>query len=374
MPPPVQNPPVDPQPAAEAAVPAQDFSTYIHQVRDDEAQRRRIAEATADRRDAEMKEVHERQAADQQARRIASCDGADSQAVRQWLQQVDLSIPYSRRTVYIAAQSATGQLQVELEHFLSSQLDRTRTPWDTVKQYIQQSFLSPHEDDRLRNQLDNIKQGAFETSVAYARRFRDLVALAYPQRHNVTVQGNVPNDILERLLLRAYTGGILDENMMERVYREGKPDTYEDAVKNVTAYEADAYRVQVVKDRSKTRVEEPMEIGAVAMEQKGQSASDRKLAQIERQVGGLTTQFTKLMAALEKSHTHQPAAPREQREKGGSGGNRGRAPIYEFTEEGVPVCHYCKHEGHVRRECEARKVNASQQRKTQKGNKTAGNQ
>ena len=163
MPPPPWNPQVDPQPAADVAVPTQDFSTYIHQVRDDE-DKRRLAEATVDRRDAEMKEVHARQAADQQARRIASRDGADSQAVKHWLQQVDLSIPHSRRTVH----TATGQLQVELEHFLATLLDRTRAPWNMA-------FLSPHEDDRLRNQLDNIKQGAFETSVAYARRFRDLV-------------------------------------------------------------------------------------------------------------------------------------------------------------------------------------------------------
>jgi len=346
----------------DAPIVAQDFSAYLNQVREDEDRKRKILEATGDRRDAEMREVHMRQEADQQARRIASCDGADSQAVRIWLQQVDLSIPYSRRTVYIAAQSATGQLQVELEHFLSTQLDRNRTPWDTVKRYIQQSFLSPHEDDRLRNQLDNIKQGAFETSVAYARRFRDLVALAYPLRTTPTAQGD-KNEILERLLLRAYTGGLLDESMMERVYREGKPDSYEDAVKNVTAYEADDYRVQVVKDRSKTRVEEPMEIGALATDCKTQSASDRKLTQIERQVGGLTAQFTKLMAALEKGHARQKSAPQEKREKSGSGR---RAPTFEFTEEGIPVCHYCKLEGHVRRECEARRTSAAKHRNQQK--------
>ena len=47
--------------------------------------------------------------------------------------------------------------------------------------HLQQAFLSPHEADRLRHEVEKVKQGGFDTSAAYGRRFREAADLAYPE-------------------------------------------------------------------------------------------------------------------------------------------------------------------------------------------------
>jgi len=361
--------------AAIEMLPAQDFASFLSQMRQEDETRRKNSETAANTRQNRQDDQARRNHADQQARRITNCDGSTSSATRTWIRQVDLSIPYSPCTVYIAAQSAQGQLQVELEHFLNSQPDRNNVTWPQLKAHLQKAFLSTHEDDRLRNELDKIKQGPYESTTSCARRFRELQILAYPIILDAAGQPTERNYEQVRLMLRAYTSGLRENNLMERLLREGRPKTVEEAMQLVVTYEADDYVVQVAREDSqaKKRVEEPMEVGAVG--EVSESATDKKIAGMERQIVGLTQQFTKLMATLEKQHTRTEAPCQKSNPpaQAGATSDQKSEPSYRFTDDGQPICHYCQRVGHVRRICKTRMRHMENNQKRD-ANTKSGNQ
>jgi hypothetical protein len=268
---------------------------------------------------------------------------------------VDLTLPYSSRTVYIATHTAQGALQREVEHFLSLQLNRDTVDWPTLKAHVRKAFLSPHEDERLRHEVEKLRQTAYETTASFGRRFREAADLAYPH----VIQGGAPtrNTDQQRLLLRCYLRGLRDRCIVERLIREGRPDTYEGAMKLVLKYEADDYRLKMaLEDTPLDRVEEPMEVGAIGVTQPRSStpASAPAGSQLEkdfndmrRQIQGMTQQFTKLMSAL------QGGSARRDRARGGER-RRSAARRHRFTEDGKPVCSNCEKVGHMLKECRSR--------------------
>ena len=118
----------------------------------------------------------------------------------------------------------------------------------------------------------------------------------------------------------------------------------------VQAYEADeyAYRLSSGDTLDYDRVEEPMEVGAV-----GGTPWAKDIAEVKRQVSGLTAQFTKLMATIEKSNL-SVAAPSAQHSNSNS---------QNTASNNSPRCSYCKKRGHVARDC----------RKQQRDNSNQGN-
>ena len=123
-------------------------------------------------------EKHEAQA---QAKRVAGCDGSTTRRLRQWFRDVELTIPYTKRTLFVAAQTAEGALRVELERFLDTAEDRRTVEWNEVKAHLTTTFLSKHEADRMRDEIEKVQQGAYETTAAYGRRFRETADLGYPK-------------------------------------------------------------------------------------------------------------------------------------------------------------------------------------------------
>ena len=328
---------------------AQNFQDYMQQERDirQEAENRTIAARNEDK---------ERQKAEAQIKRVPPCTGATPQSVRDWIREIDLTIHYSTQTVYIASQTARDALRRELEYFLNSQPNRDQVTWQTLKGHLQQSFLSPHEADRLRHEVEKVKQGGFDTSAAYGRRFREAADLAYPE----PLGGR--NEDQNRLLLRHYMKGLRDRHMVERLIREGRPNTFIQAMVLVQSYEADDYRLHLALDDTVDgRQEEPMEVNAFnrkpsnpsnaspstapqATTSNAEMAND--MTEVKRQMAGLTQQFTKLMATLQsqnskpKSHTKKavPAKPNPS------------------TIQGQPrsLCEYCEKWGHVALDCRKR--------------------
>lgn len=346
------------------------------------------------------REAEERRKAEDQVKRVPSCDGGSPQAVREWVRNVALTIHYSGYTVYIASQSATGPLRRELEHFLSSQENRQAVTWTQLRDHLQQAFLSPHEDDRLRHEVEKTKQGAYENSASYSRRFREAVDLAYPP---TAEERNVD---LTRNLLRLYLRGIRDRHIVERLVKEGRPTSFSAAMTLVQSYEADNYRLQIALDEEvPDRVEEPMEIGAFSrpsqdLNRTSANASssqpgDRWMKgfnDMQRQVSGLATQFTKLMATLEKNSrqetkTSQPSSRRREdqgrrQDHGGARPKTSARPLMSgnegedyniFDNEGEPLCNYCHKTGHIARNCLKRKRRDSASRRNPRQSRDQGN-
>ena len=161
-------------PLPQGPMQAQDFQAYMKQERDlrDEAEARQRNSRNEDKA---------RSRAEAQIKRVSPCTGSTPQSVREWIQEINLTIHYSDQTVYIASQTARDALRRELEFYLNAQPDRDNVPWAQLKTHLSQAFLSPHEEDRLRHEVEKVKQGAFDTSAAYGRRFREAADLAYPE-------------------------------------------------------------------------------------------------------------------------------------------------------------------------------------------------
>ena len=149
-------------------------------------------------------EKHEAQA---QAKRVAGCDGSTTRRLRQWFRDVELTIPYTKRTLFVAAQTAEGALRVELERFLDTAEDRRTVEWNVLKTHLTTTFLSKHEADRMRDEIEKVQQGAYETTAAYGRRFREAADLGYPKdNRNVDQQCT---------MLGAYLRGMRDRKVVE---------------------------------------------------------------------------------------------------------------------------------------------------------------
>ena len=301
----------------------QQFSQFIQLEQDDRERSRRAA-----------KESNERQKAESQAKRINKCDGSTTKAVREWMQEVELTIPYTPRTVFVAAHSAEGALRRELERHLDEALDRNTVTWAALREHLQQAFLSPFESDRLRDEVEKVKQTGYESTSVYGRKFRDAADLGYPPAGR--------NEDQNRTLLRAYLKGLRDRCIVERLIKEGRPETFMDAMTLVQGYESDEYLLNRALEGVITR-EEPMEVDQIRQKPRveTQAGSSKELENIQRQVSGLSRQFTKLMGELKNTSGPRPASGATGRE-------------FKFGEDGRPICAYCQKAGHLWRNCRLR--------------------
>jgi hypothetical protein len=346
-----------------------DFATYLQQ--DEATQQNRSQESKQqhqDRMNAHM-ETMERQQAESQARRVPQCDGTDPAAVREWMREVELTIPYTNRTNHVAAYSATGRLRRHLERFLSQQPDRNAVPWATLAKFLSATFLSPHEEDQLRNELNTLRRGPYETHTAFGMRFAELADLAYPAQtpspQNPSVMIRIPDQ--DRILMDAYTAGLNDDDLVTRLLEEAHPATYEAAMFHVTQFESDRYRINMAKTRTQAiqRIEEPMEIGAIQGTANASAiANDPTIVNMDRKIAGLADQFTKMMAFMEKQQSQQshnrprqsprPSQPRRSQRPPAAPAQQ---TTYTFTQEGRPICNYCAKIGHIAKECRSRMRN-----------------
>lgn len=310
------------------------------------------------------KESQDRQKAESQAKKIQGCDGSTTKKLRQWFKAIEITIPYSNRTVYIAALSAEGPLRNELERYLASLVDRNTATWQNLKTHLTSQFLSSHEDERLRDEVDKVVQESYELTSNYGRRFRDAVDVAYPAAGRNADQ--------QRIMLRAYMRGLKDKELVGRLVQEGRPADYVDAMELVTKYESDKYNLDKALNGvvAETRREEPMEVAAMAeagAPSKTESEILKQLSSMHRQVSGLSREFTRMKAgdAHAVSRSSAPAAraqrPQVSRPVLPPSGQRPR-PSFQYTADGRPICAQCKKPGHFRRECRSRSNSDSRNR------------
>lgn len=294
-----------------------------------------------------MQRQMDRQAADVQAKRIATCDGSSPALVREWLAEVEISTKYSNKTVYVAAHSSSGPLRRELERFLDEQPNRDIVTWEQLRPHLEEAFLTPLEQDRIRHELTIIKQSIGEPIASFNRRYLDTVSKAYPKPAN-----GERNEDQKRILLQNYVRGIEDGQLAEKLIMQGHPKDMEEAMKLIMGYAKDTQQLRLAREgrlEAAGRFEEPMEIGAIS-----QAATPWKpaLDEVTRKVEGMAKQMTKMCAMWEQGGPAQRQPPRHGNPQGGAQrGNR-----LQFTDDGSPICLYCNREGHVAKQCRTKKA------------------
>jgi hypothetical protein len=284
-------------------------------------------------------------------RRVPACDGTNPDAIRLWLREVDMTITYTPLTTFVAAQTATGILRHAVEKFLNRQPDRERVGWPALRKHITSAFLSPHEDDRLRNELKAIKRGPYESVSSYGMRFSEAAELAYPPQQ-INPESLREAD-MNRILLNMYLKGLNNKALTTRLMREVNPSHYEEAITYINKYESDDYRVSSALDEPVTTYgphEEPMEIGAINSQPPQQpKPQNERMDDMERRMTGMSTTITKMMAILERQVLGDRPTSQQQTQSGQS-----TKYDYKFTDTGRPICHFCQKVGHIAKECRSR--------------------
>ena len=250
-------------------------------------------------------------------------------------------------------------------------------------------------------------RGPTETVAKFGRRFKRAVHLAYP------LAPNAARDPMGRRFLRhRYLQALNHPDLMGRILREGRPDTFEQAMDLAARYEADELNVLAQSKQCSTpqygpqyeRVEEPMDVNHLAQDNSEVNAYDgarpkrairgqqfpnqsnqpkssmehaapipssydqnKAIANIQRQVDGLAKQFTALMADRRSESQHQQSQHKNRQPP--SSNRRDKTKFFpdqlEYTMDGRPICLYCKIPGHFKRDC--RKKAAADSRRFQGG-------
>lgn len=412
-------------PAAAAAQPlsVQNFASYLDQERRirEKEHGDLMAEMIRDRKqntafyqeridqearllDRQQEEAEQRLAAEI-AQTVPRCDGATPDSVRNWLKEIDMTVPYTDRTVVVACKSATGLLKEEIEHHLGPNANRTRASWPLLKTHLQQSFLTPEEAERYKCEVEHMKQGPYETTGAYGRRFRRTADAAYPR-----YAGAQRNDTEKRLLWKHYVGGLKNTKMADRIINEGKDTDYEVAIKQAEKFEANQHRIKMVRGNAFTdtanqeRDEEPMDVNAVT----DPNSQTTEFRDMKRQVSGMANQITKMTAMMMQMqmdlaqsrqqpsqpphrasyqahdpippaqdaprHPPRSSKPRHQQAPTHARAQDGQWPSndYAYAENGAPVCSYCNKIGHTVKICRMRLRHRTQQQQAPRNQSSSG--
>jgi hypothetical protein len=167
--------------------------------------------------------------------------------------------------------------------------------------------LTPDEAEFLRSELETIKQTAYETPAAYARRFVEAANVAYDQADR--------NDVIQRIVLERYVKGLRSKTLKRRLCLETVPDSIDAAIAAVENFAAqeECHKRMTGDDTDLTPTETPMEIGAIRapvdphVATPDAATSDPSMAaallRLAHQMEGLQKEMTKL-----KSNSLAPQA------------------------------------------------------------------
>lgn len=373
-----------------APVTREQFTTFVAQLRqylneersseitrEDERtkERDRLNQERQKERDEKIDKDREYRKAHDIAKGIPHCDGLSQDNLRDWLREIDITVDQSAQTLVIAQQAARGPLRRELAHFISLHPDRTQATWQKARLHLSKVFLSPKEVDRLRVELHTIEQGAYEATPTYNMRFRELAEMAYPKKSSAEGQPIARAKEIEEIILDSYVAGLKDRTIAQLLLNIGQPTTYTDAIERVSEYDANDTKLDITRRQHSSRQEEPMDVSAVhqksAQQTKERQVQHDDIAEVKRQISGMTSQFTKLMATIKQStdsrphhqsrlpdHRPQYTSHDQGRSHSNSSGNS-----YAYSQDGRPICNYCRKVGHVQRVCRSR-LTASQNSST----------
>ena len=252
-------------------------------------------------------------------------------------------------TVKIAQRTITGSLKKEVERFLSIQEHRDQVTWSELVDHIKKSFLSANEKDRLKAELEKIKQSSYESLGVYNRRFREAANKAYPHPRS---------EDAERTIMQAYARGLYNNKVFEYLMVENCTEKLEDAIKTTEQRQA---RIEKRDAVNRLDTEEPMEINPLNPSPpmtSQQAARDtqleslRLMKEMAKQMERTTTRVAKLEARLGpiKTPGHQNCA------KGAP-----HQDCYYCNKTGRR-CYYCNKPGHIADNC-FKKKRAMEERK-----------
>lgn len=295
---------------------------------------------------------HKKEEIDALIRQTQICCGDSQSAIREWFDEIDLAVPIlddPASLIRVVTRTISGPLRKEVERFIrecgnhpDNPVAREAVAWNDIKSHVQTAFLSLDENAYLRDQIEEIRQSAYESPAAYNLRFRGLADAAYPR--------GTRNADQIRVLLRAYARGLHCAQMAKRLVTTGRPTSLEDAMHLVLQYSSADDEFNRLG-----RKEEPMEIGVI-----GRHVSSKTVSDVPKAVDDMNAIMDKMSCQMERLFTRiaklECQSAREQREK--KSGRKTKPS--SWTEDGRPVCYECGNPGHFGRDCDVRRKRLAQ--------------
>ncbi|XP_013412200.1 uncharacterized protein LOC106174965 [Lingula anatina] len=269
-------------------------------------------------------------------RAIKPCDGSIPDDTRDWIDQIERTIPRTEEiehaTIKLALQTAQGSMAGEIDYFLNQQPEYFGTDWTVLRNHIRRVFLSADETSCIRAELERIKQSQFENTASYNRRFRDVARKAYPLPRS---------EEAERLLIKAYTRGLHEIRLARDMIRKGRPSTLQEAMRYVDNEEVGDLLFQTVygdrNSNTQRRIEEPMEIGAT----QPVDQVPRWATELKESILSALKSAAQREPPMTSSNTRQHPRKPPQSSKDSKG----------WTADGQIKCFHCGKVGHVKAEC-----------------------
>ena len=297
-------------------------------LRQDELNRQQLSQAERDqfqRTQTYKRFIDEklRHWANEEAEQITKCDGGSIKSVREWIRAIKAAQPrvpddedddsYLKKLI---AKTSRGDLFDATENFLNKR-GRAATTASALLKHILDSFLGPDEQETLKDEVKNIKQGPREEIPAYNRRFRKAAEIAYPDANaNEEVQ-----------LTNMYLAGMKKGRVQDRLFEHEPRLVSMDEVTSA-AHEEWAklrFKERVLNEaKAAAAIHEPMEVDALTTRETI-AEQEKKIKQLQQQLQRNSTQ--------QLTVTSSGQMPRSNPKDG---------------------CFWCKKVGHIKRDCPGR--------------------
>ena len=317
------------------------------------------------RAEAERLRREEESTLRQELERVPKCEGATAHSVREWLQELESSIPYfvparhDAITHKLIAGTARGGLRRTYDQFMDTQVNRANVTRQAVLLHLANAFLGGDENAVLREELKGITQGKKEEAPAYGRRFSWMAGYAYPVPQR--------NPEQERDMADIFMANLLDGKIKDSCFEHQPPlVTLNAAITHAdNEYERQKRRERVT--RQYHRGPEPMEIAALGVTAEIKPLRDElrsmreEVAALRKETSALRKDSAKKVPsppmappAMAPPAMFQPQAPPPQQYRSyrPQGGNFYGPP--RNGSAGTGACYECGFYGHYGRECPER--------------------
>ena len=215
------------------------------------------------------------------AKAIGTCDGSNKANLKVWMKGISRAKKYcdasDSQIIDLIGTLATGSLAEVIVDYLE-RTDELSQSWEGVQLEINRAYLSEEEQQMQRNAIKELYQKPYEDVQAYGRNFKIKVSQAYPEN-------GLTNIFVQESLIAQYISGIRDEKIKYETFSK-RPRTLRQAIKVADAVEHTLKMVASGSNNSEGRVEEPMEINALATPHKTDTEDMKKVLNDMKAVKG----------------------------------------------------------------------------------------
>ena len=213
--------------------------------------------------------------------------------------------------------------------------DNPAANWPNIRHTLVQQYSDTGDRHLARQKLRRMTQRANETIQNFAQRIVSMAEDAFTREE-------LNNRFVQFTLIETFTDGVTDDRIARKLIRD-RPNTFDAAVRSACDEQQTARAFNI-----RRRAEEPMDVNVTDRTAVSTNATEA----LRKDIEALTAQVAALSA--------------------NTGGHKTNFKTkFQYTQDGKPICHYCKKVGHIERKC--RKKRFDEQISSKPSGNSSGN-